>query len=81
MKRKSSQCPFKKTHVEVRRVALEAEPAPRALDADVEVPAADSLRHGDEDGDVVERLGPLVGDAAVGENVLVSGSRGEGLLS
>jgi len=45
------------------------------------VSAADSLGARDEDGDVAERLGPLVGDAAVGEDVLVSASRGKGFLS
>ena len=69
------------THVQIRRVALQPEPAPLALDADVEVSATDSLRARDEDGDVAERLGPLVGDAAVGEGVLVSAGRGEGVLS
>ena len=69
------------THVQIRRVALQPEPAPLALDADVEVSATDSLRARDEDGDVAERLGPLVGDAAVGEDVLVSTGRGEGFLS
>ena len=71
----------KATHVQVRWVAFQPEPAPLVLDADVEVSASDSLGARNEDGDVVERLGPLVGDAAVGEDVLVSASRGEGFLS